>query len=210
MEPLTKKYRKSLVTPRQDYRRVTNEVNAILENLQQPSTSAESSTDELLPSSPYRDPSLEPNCSILEDEQLQNGNTSDSGTSNSVHSLNEFNETRYSSSNSTVSDVSVDEPFPEIRPTLSKQIGVWSLNHNITFKAQQELIEILNSNFGNILPKDPRTIKGTPAARNLIEIGTGHYYHFGLLEGLTQKLRSGLRDTKCNTINFCTYIGGLP
>ena len=87
----------------------------------------------------------------------------------------------FSSSESSVRSVSdVEDRFG-----LSKQLAVWATKNSITRSATNELLEILRQQ-GLYLPKDARTLLGTPQGVQIAEKCGGTYHYFG---------------TECNIVN---------
>ncbi|KAI8114813.1 hypothetical protein CVS40_12868 [Lucilia cuprina] len=92
---------------------------------------------------------------------------------------------------------------------LRKFICEWSVKYGICVEAMNELLKKLRE-FDNTLPLDIRTIRGTPRKTEIIEMGKGSYFHYGLENCLTDFLyENELSDDITDlTINF--GIDGLP
>lgn len=111
----------------------------------------------------------------------------------------------------------IDENFTEnIRQNtpnkmsdISLLIFFWCLQFNISNTALSALLVILQPYFPD-LPKDSRTFKKTPRKTIVEEMGTGSYYHFGLLETITTFLKKNAEKVKGNILNIDIGIDGLP
>lgn len=101
------------------------------------------------------------------------------------------------------------------------QLAMWAVQHNITHTALGNLLKLVKEwiPFENI-PKDPRTLLGTPRSVNISNVVGGEMYHFGIRSQLIRCIESGLQhfDTPCvehllthkNLITLKIGIDGLP
>lgn len=98
---------------------------------------------------------------------------------------------------------------------LREQLRFWVVRHNITHAALKELLKILKQhpNLSNF-PSDPRTLLGTRPARaassasEICGIAGGHYYHFGLSNGLQDCFQHAQNLPSMLSLSF--NIDGLP
>lgn len=63
----------------------------------------------------------------------------------------------------------------------------WAISFNIPQNALSSLLSILAKRTKTKFPKQARTLMGTPKSTNLVNMGSGEYYHFGL-KSAVQKL----------------------
>lgn len=88
----------------------------------------------------------------------------------------------------------------------------WAVNYNISLNACDGLLSVLRQHncFANI-PKDSRTLLGTPRKLNLNirTIEPGIYYHFGLANGIIRNSQSMKTDIN-SVIKIAVGIDGLP
>jgi len=111
-----------------------------------------------------------------------------------------------STESSCSSEDDADDAF-RTRDLLAK----WVALHNISGKALADLLAILIA-AGLDLPKDPRTLLGTPVNSNVISKAGGLYYYFGVVDSVCQVLKC-LPDSALNGIETLTLhvnIDGLP
>lgn len=84
----------------------------------------------------------------------------------------------------------------------------WSIKNNITHVALNELISRIKPKYPE-LPKDARTLLGTPRKVNIDVVAPGHYYHFGLSNSIETLLsRCPFQNLHCIEVNI--NIDGLP
>ena len=112
-------------------------------------------------------------------------------------------------------DVLYDEP----EESLAQKLREWKVKHDISNTALSALLKILKSQScieQESLPSDARTLLQTPRELSAETVGrSGQYMHFGLINGVVQKLKSGLRDEfriidgKAN-FTIDVNIDGLP
>jgi hypothetical protein len=108
--------------------------------------------------------------------------------------------------------------------SLNSNLGQWAITHNITHSAISSLLEVLkpyvNSRFSQNLPKHPRTLLKTPRSVQIISLGNGQFYHFGLTNHLLKVLKRGISDFTVpnvrtlhehhNLLTLKVGIDGLP
>lgn len=93
------------------------------------------------------------------------------------------------------------------------QIKQWALKYQIPHNALNELIAILRdhpkTDFNIFLPKDSRTLLRTPRSNNILPMGNGKYWYYGLENSLKDVLSPGM--TQLPTCLLLTFnIDGLP
>lgn len=71
---------------------------------------------------------------------------------------------------------------------ITQSLHDWAVTYQIPVTALRDLLKILIPVLPN-LPKDPRTLMKTPTQYNIIRVCGGEYYHFGLLNGITNKIK---------------------
>lgn len=103
----------------------------------------------------------------------------------------------------------INETTSSRNPDISLLIFFWSLQFNITNAALSALLVILQPHFPD-LPRDSRTFKKTPRKSTVEEMGTGSYFHFGLLETITSFLKKNAKMLVGNILNIDIGIDGLP
>jgi len=86
---------------------------------------------------------------------------------------------------SNCSDIEENENTTE--NSILEQLQIWAIDYEITQVALRELLFILKSKFPE-LPKDPRTVLGTPKEVKIETISGGEYYHKGLQKKLEEEL----------------------
>lgn len=86
----------------------------------------------------------------------------------------------------------------------------WALSNNITSVAMDGLLKICRDNLPEIsLPLSSKTMLKTPNTYNIVHIGGGSYYHFGLKIQLMRLLNAQITATE-RTLNIILGIDGLP
>lgn len=94
----------------------------------------------------------------------------------------------------------------EIKFSLREKLAQWTVKHNITNVAINELLFILKNDIPD-LPRDGRTLKETPRQVVKKVISGGVYIHYGIENGLKSKLSKNMNITNI-ILNF--NIDGLP
>lgn len=97
--------------------------------------------------------------------------------------------------------------LPKILTTDS--IRAWSHKNNITLSALRGLLMIL-SPFHENLPKDARTVMGTPRETPVTKLDNGDYFHLGLVESLTARVIKGGVRPGTENISVIFNIDGIP
>lgn len=106
-----------------------------------------------------------------------------------------------------VVESSDDSDDSENGESLQTQLAEWATTNSIRQQALRSLISIIQPFVKETLPKDPRTIMNTPKSIELIEMGKGHYWHFGLekcLRAIFENLSVSME------LMLCFNIDGLP
>ncbi|XP_076670003.1 uncharacterized protein LOC143369665 isoform X1 [Andrena cerasifolii] len=95
---------------------------------------------------------------------------------------------------------------------LRMDLASWAVNNNITHKAMNELFQVLSLYAPTFhLPKDARTLVGTPRSINYENIQGGEYLHFGLKNTLISIVAMYERENmRINNIEVSLNIDGLP
>lgn len=84
-------------------------------------------------------------------------------------------------------DINLDEELNNM--DIREDIRDWAVKHNISNMALSNLLKIFNKVLPHKMPLDARTLLKTNKFEICItEIGTGHYWHNGLLLQLQKKL----------------------
>lgn len=91
--------------------------------------------------------------------------------------------------------------------SIKEKIRLWAIKHGLTTTVVNELLEILRESEIKV-PKDVRTLKGTPKEVATKPMGDGTYVHYGLKDALTDFFRK--IDYKENIIYLDFNIDGLP
>lgn len=73
-----------------------------------------------------------------------------------------------------------EEEKLEDRLSLVNQLMQWALSNKLTLKSVSELLKILRAHGMTELPKDGRTLLKTPPVTDIIEMGTGQFWHSGI------------------------------
>lgn len=89
------------------------------------------------------------------------------------------------------------------------QLKEWVLTNEIKMCHVNSLLVILQPYFP-ILPKDARTLVGTPTAYNMVDVAGGKYFHFGVSTGVISKLRSNTELAEHEHLTLQINIDGLP
>lgn len=107
-------------------------------------------------------------------------------------------------------DRSETEEKPDVRDFLRN----WAEDFNITHAALKRLLQCFSKH--HELPLDPRTLMETPASlKDIIPMGSGEYYYFGLLNQIEGKLKCGLKHQHTDqqgrkVLSLKTNIDGIP
>lgn len=90
---------------------------------------------------------------------------------------------------------------------LSTFLKQWSIRNNISHRCLNEQLSYFKQFFPT-LPKDSRTLLGTPILSNIIDMSPGKYVHIGVKKGLVDYL-SSLQDVP-ESISIDFNIDGVP
>lgn len=86
----------------------------------------------------------------------------------------------------------------------------WALRNRITHVALNELLYLLSQAGFNNLPKDCRTLLQTPQKVEIVPMGTGHFWYYGIKQSLTNILLSNVGITKPMNVAIHFHTDGLP
>lgn len=92
---------------------------------------------------------------------------------------------------------------------LRTSLKYWATSYSISLVALSSLLSILTM-FHPTLPKDGRTLLGTPRNVPITTIQGGDYYHFGIVKGVLSRLACLCVPSTMTTINIQFNIDGLP
>jgi len=93
-------------------------------------------------------------------------------------------------------------------PSFKSWLQEWAIKNNITHVALNKLILRIEPQYPD-LPRDARSLLGTPRKINVDDVAPGHYYHFGLKNCIETLLtRHSSKNMKLIEINI--NIDGLP
>ena len=88
---------------------------------------------------------------------------------------------------------------------------LWALAFRITLVALNALLLILKTIICVQIPKDARTLLGTPRFTIISQMDGGKYYHFGLERAVRSIIRDYKRRQKESThVRLAINIDGLP
>ncbi len=91
--------------------------------------------------------------------------------------------------------------------TLNFRLRKWAVKHNIKLLALSELLKILKEKGHNSLPKDARTLMKTPKKVEVVKMGTGEYWHGGLLRKLVDICKKNVCQ---DVLELTVHIDGTP
>ncbi len=132
------------------------------------------------------------------------GSQSDEESHSEVVSKHSFEATN----DQTDSESTVDKSDPCSFSDITRKLGDWAVNHNISHSALSELLHLLVQ-CGLELPKDPRTLLSTSTTYEIKDIGNGCYCHIGvsnlIISALSQEAHSSV-----DTITLRINIDGIP
>ena len=107
------------------------------------------------------------------------------------------------SSDSSDSDTVSDSSLPD-------QLSSWASQNKIGTNALNALLIILRQ-YHSVLPKDGRTLMKTQTKYNIVSIGGGSYYHFGISKGVLHELMTSSQNlSDVQTVSLQVNIDGLP
>ena len=115
--------------------------------------------------------------------------------------------------NDTEGDVENEEDLTAgIASNLASDLSSWILKNKITRTASDQLLSLLKQNgHDEQLPKDTRTLLGTPRTCAIVSKVGGDYCYLGLKKGILRVFskNSGLHIPG-NCIKLCVNVDGLP
>ena len=123
----------------------------------------------------------------------------------------EYNEDLPSSdSEMDILDNNPDVETDSVKPDMSHDLVVWAAKHKCTKESVNDLLSVLRCH-GQDLPKDARTLLGTPRNVESIQKCNGKYIYLGLENALSKCLSQSESFYKNHSsINICVNIDGLP
>ena len=92
---------------------------------------------------------------------------------------------------------------------LKDKLRYWVVDAGIPFCHVNELLQILRPHFPD-LPKDARTLVSTPKQYNLQDVAGGTYHHFGLGNGILDRLSSNQELVSLDNLRIKVNIDGVP
>lgn len=96
--------------------------------------------------------------------------------------------------------------------SLSEELRQWAFRYNIKQNAISSLLVILRNHTEFTLPKDSRTLLGTPRRTEVVCMGSGKYCHFGV-ERIVHNIikeRTAAQDLDLTKVDLLINIDGLP
>lgn len=110
------------------------------------------------------------------------------------------------------SDSDISYNFNQSEEYFQNVLSAWAIQFNIAHNALSGLLEILRKHIPlSILPKDPRTLLKTPRNTNIVQMGSGEYFHYGLLNVCKLIVDSFvLSNINLSKIDLQINIDGLP
>ena len=103
---------------------------------------------------------------------------------------------------------------------LQVSLASWSCRNNVSQIALSDLLKTIQPFVNTSIPLDARTLLKTPkTVLNILRIGEGSFYYFGLKESIIREIRKGLIDftypflaelSLDNLISLSVGIDGLP
>lgn len=103
------------------------------------------------------------------------------------------------------SEIDIEEPGPSC--TLKDDLKQWANRNSVNRTHVTSLLKVLHK-YHNDLPKDYRTLLGTPKDTLIAEMQPGSYLHFGL-SSVLKSLISNMQSED-STLNLSINIDGLP
>lgn len=117
---------------------------------------------------------------------------------------------------SNTSHISTFSTSEKEHPLFNKQISfrekliVWTDKYKVEQKTLTSLLHLLKSEDHDNLPNDGRTLMNTPRSTTLYKRSGGYYYHYGLQNGITDKLKQLNMSITNHVIYINVNIDGLP
>lgn len=95
--------------------------------------------------------------------------------------------------------------------SLETELSQWFVKHNVTCGAIDGLLDILSRHTkDSSLPKSYKTLLKTPTSYDIIEVGSGYYYHFGVEYKIRRYFQLGLVELSEYKIRLQIGIDGVP
>ncbi len=94
-------------------------------------------------------------------------------------------------------------------PIIEEQLAAWATKHQCSRAALNEMLEILRGH-GHRLPKDGRTLLGTPTRVVSVNKCGGQYIYFGIESGLLRDLSQGVFQPPDGILKLDVNIDGVP
>lgn len=106
--------------------------------------------------------------------------------------------------------ISSETEQKECITNVANRLGKWAVNNNITNVAVDELLGILNPHIPGI-PKNSRTLLGTPTRYIISNICGGQYFYFGLKRYIQElKTTDFIENFKFNILRISLGVDGVP
>lgn len=138
----------------------------------------------------------------------------DNSTSGSDQDERDNHDDDTSSSDNNDGDSNSDDgcgyPAPNLDPEhLKRMLTEWAVITKVPLIHINMLLAILKPHFPN-LPNDARTLLRTPTSYQITPMSNGHYYHFGLRDGVKTRLRINEKIQDYEQLSIQINIDGLP
>ena len=93
----------------------------------------------------------------------------------------------------------------------TQELAEWAVRNKITHTALRELLHMMRRQ-NDHLPKDPRTLLGTPSEVSITTIGSGSYHYLGVQNCFNHIVTSSSMDVLENMEEFALHINvdGIP
>lgn len=105
----------------------------------------------------------------------------------------------------TVNNIQIRRQTSE--SNLSKGISRWAVNCRIPHSKLKQLLSVMNENDLN-MPKDPRTLLGTPRLTNVKALNHGEYKHYGIHSNIEEILSNELSDSQNLVLDY--FVDDVP
>ena len=139
----------------------------------------------------------EPDSTVVEQADIQSFRSGDSASISTAEDDDD---------DSQILQLKVDVP---IKVDVPEQIRTWALENNVTHRAIDQLLKILNPHHKS-LPLCARTLLETPRSFSIEEVSGGKYIHVGLRRNLETRLKDAQRSLGIRKIDLSFNIDGLP
>ena len=94
------------------------------------------------------------------------------------------------------------------RQSLKEDICGWAVKHNISQAALSDLLGVLRQNDMD-LPRDPRSVMGTPRSVDIKQIAGGQYHYFGVAKAIQSIVNQPEKMKGC-VLTLAVNVDGLP